>query len=107
MYCANCSSAYSHSPQNGFVAAGGHVHLFDTGTMLGDVLQDVLHVTGADVVAAAQVDHPEILRGHANERETHNSVRNILRKPAQIELIRGLEGIERHPPPGLRDHGET
>jgi hypothetical protein len=24
---------------------------------------------------AAQVDHPEVLRGHANERETHNSVR--------------------------------
>ena len=75
--------------------------------MLGDVLQDVLHATSADVVAAAQVDQPQVLRGHANERETHNSVRHRLRKPAQIELMRGFQGVERNPPQGLRDHGEA
>jgi hypothetical protein len=32
---------------------------------------------------------------------------NGLRKPAQNELWRGLEGIERHPPTGLRDHGKA
>jgi hypothetical protein len=58
-------------------------------------MQDVLDATRADAVAAAQVDLPEVLRGHANERETHNFVSNALRKPAQIELMRGLEGFAR------------
>ena len=71
MDSSNCSSAYSHSPQNGFVAAGGHVNLLDTGTGLGHVLQDVLNASSADVVAEAQVDLFQVLRGHANERESH------------------------------------
>ena len=95
MDSANCSSAYSHSPQNGFVAAGGHVNLLDTGACLGHVLQDVLHATRADAWAEAQVDLFQVLRRHANERESHIFVPHGICKPAQIELGCGLEGIER------------
>ena len=42
-------------------------------------------------MASAQVDHPEVLLGHANERETHISVPHGLRTPAQIELMRSLQ----------------
>ena len=41
MVSANGSSAYSHSPQNGF-------DLLDTGAFL-DVLQAILHATSTDV----------------------------------------------------------
>ena len=68
-----------------------------------------------DLVAAAQVEKPRFLEKFSwvtHERAKHNSVRHAclchgLRHLAQNELRCGLEGIQRHPPPGLRDHGEA
>jgi hypothetical protein len=66
------SSSRSRGPQNGFVAAGGHDNLLDTGACLeGNVLQDVLHDTRTDVVADTHVDPFQVIRGHVNEHESY------------------------------------
>jgi hypothetical protein len=62
--------------------------------------------TRSDVVVTARVDQPQVLRGHTNERETHNLESSVTDsgKPVRLNWCTVLSGTL---PPGLRDHDWT